>query len=871
MPGNYKIGVIIGATLASGYQRAVGTARSDLGTLGKSIKDLSSQRGLIERFEKDRAALGKARIEFSAAQKEVMRLKLALRKGTGDATAKDLEKAQAKAQRLNTTLEKTRERVTRTERAMESAGIEVGDYANQYTRLGRTLDTTRTKYEKLESRMAKKSAAGQRLSDMRGQMLGLAGAAYLGGRLIGNAADFGYEKAFLATVINAEDTEKAVDEAGRYALDYARKNLSTESEMIDINYALSSAGLDAQAAKVGSDIVAKVKTITRGSAGQVGEVVATVFNNLGESLEGNTKQRLTRIGELLTRTQFKFQIRDFGQLGESMKYASPVLKQFNIDLTQGVSLIGALNSAGLQGSQAGTALSATMRNMSKASRELGFELARNADGGIDVIETMKNLDAAVGGLGNLDQDTSDQLQQIFGEEGIRMVTLLGSKLEKLDAAQQDVAESSKGIIGGSYQRFLKTSRGQLTLFTNNIRILGTVLASTLLPAVNAVLRPVTGLMGWIGVMIERMPWLTSVIGGAVGALLAVKAAMIIGTAAVWAFYAALGANPLTWVVMGIGAAVGLIVYYWEPIVGFFEGIWKGIKNIFNAGVNFLVTVWKKSPLGLLFSAGNKLAGFVGGLFSGDEKPDEAPESKPKKKRSVGRTVAAAALGVSMAVAPAAAAPVSDHAAVQTNRAIIQPMEVPVQIPEARGTDRIQPVVNPVQVPQAEGIARIRPQMDAVRVPEATGTARIHQVVTPVQIPEAEGSVRVHPEVGPVQVPEVTSAARIQPIVGPVQIPAIRVPEARGTARIEPVVTPVVIPEAEATARINPEMAARVNAMAPTVAASSSVNHYTANFTINAAPGMNEEKIASLMDERLQRFVDDREAAAAARQRGALYD
>ncbi len=651
MPGNYKVGVVIGATLASGYKRAVGSARSELDTLGKSIKDLSSQRGLIEQFEKDRAVLEKARIDFAAAQKEVMGLKLALRKGTGDATAKDLEKAQAKAQRLNTTLEKTRERVTRTERAMESAGIEVGDYANHYTRLGRTLDETRAKYDKLESRMAKKSAAGQRLSDMRGQMLGLAGAAYLGGRLVGNAADFGYEKAFLATVINAEDTEKAVDEAGRYALDYARKNLSTETEMLDINYALNSAGLDASAAQIGSDIVAKVKTVTRGSASQVGEVVATVFNNLGESLEGSTEERLTRIGELLTRTQFKFQIRDFGQLGESMKYASPVLKQFNIDLTQGVSLIGALNSAGLQGSQAGTALSATMRNMSKASREFGFELARNAEGGIDVIKTLKNLDSAVGGLGSLDQDTSDQLQQIFGEEGIRMVTLLGSELEKLDAAQQDVADSSKGIIGKSYQRFLNTSRGQLTLFTNNIRILGTMLATTLLPAVNAVLRPVTGLMGLIGVMIERMPWLTVALGGAVGALLAVKAAMIIGTAAVWAFNAALLANPIVWVVAGIGAAVALIVYYWEPIVGFFTDIWENIKTIFQSGTNFLTAVWQYSPIGMLFQAGKNLAGFVG-KFTGSK---DEPEPAPKKKRSLGRTVATAALGASLVAAPAAAA------------------------------------------------------------------------------------------------------------------------------------------------------------------------------------------------------------------------
>ena len=91
--------------------------------------------------------------------------------------------------------------------------------------------------------------------------------------------------------------------------------------MIEIQYALNSAELGAELSRVGAGIVAQLATVTSGAPALVGEVVATTFKNLGDSLEGSTEQRLERIGEILAKTQFKFQIRDFGQLGESMSSA----------------------------------------------------------------------------------------------------------------------------------------------------------------------------------------------------------------------------------------------------------------------------------------------------------------------------------------------------------------------------------------------------------------------------------------------------------------------------------------------------------------------------------------------------------------------
>lgn len=68
--------------------------------------------------------------------------------------------------------------------------------------------------------------------------------------------------------------------------------------------------------------------------------------------------------------------------------------------------------------------------------------------------------------------------------------------------------------------------------------------------------------------------LAKLFGG--GLVTALRAA----TLASWGFITSLLANPLTWIAIAI-AAVALVVYkYWQPISGFFVGLWRGLKEGF---------------------------------------------------------------------------------------------------------------------------------------------------------------------------------------------------------------------------------------------------------------------------------------------------
>ena len=566
------LSIVVGAALGKSYFSTFKNAEQKVGKLGDALKKTGAQQAMLTRFGKLKKSVADTDKEMQSAQDKVAVLAKEIK--ATDKPSKTLinnfNRAKKSASRLKDAHRKQAETLHKLRGELRSAGIDTRKMVGEQKKLGRAYDETRRKMERLSRAQKAKSLAADKLGGMRGKALGFVGAAYGASRLAGLAMDREEQATYLKTVINARDGNKnaAIGRALQHARQFSRGSLASDGEVLQIEYALNSAGLSEDVSRAGSELVHKLAKITKGSSEQVGEIVGVTFNNMGNSMVGSAQEKMTQIGNILAKTQFKYQIRDFGQLGESMKYAAATASSAKIPLAQTAAIIGQLNSAGLQGSMAGTAFAGVMRNMTKASEELGFEIVRDKDGMLDVGATLEGLADAVDGM-EIDQK-SDIFQKLFGDEGKRAIVPLLEKLPELKSGIKELQKVANGdLVADTYKDFLKTSRGQWTTFKQNIIQVGGVFAGTLLPVLNTVLSPLANLMGWVASGIEAFPVIGWAIGGVAAGFAIYATGLAVATAAQWAFNAALLANPVGLAIATFIVGATLIYTAWEPVTKWF--------------------------------------------------------------------------------------------------------------------------------------------------------------------------------------------------------------------------------------------------------------------------------------------------------------
>lgn len=593
-----------------------------------------------------------------------------------------LSALQARIQRLSTAYRDARARTEGLSAAFEASAVAAGKPTAETRRLAREWDKARLKEEALLVGLREHSA---RAVELRGRIMGVSGAvrdqrqeerrlvaslervnavmarnaklqerregilrarsdarmgmvdAYLMGRVaLGplQAATEAESARFRLSTVTV-GPEKYRDEAVRKAWEVgkamAKSGLTGLTEGMDIQYALESAGLEAALSRAAAPVVAGVAKLTRGAPEEVGEVLATVYNNLSKNFAGSAEQRFARVGDLLTKVQFKYQIRDFGQLGESMKYAAAGINQYKVDAEQSFGVIGALNTYGLQGSMAGTAFSAMVRGLVKGTKDYRPQIVRAKDGTMDLVRTLELLKQDMRFM------TQDQkarfLTDLEGDEGTRGIVPLLENLDTLKKDLADVREGSKGLVSKEMERWSKTAEARFARMRGAVSVGAEALGVALLPFAETGASALTVLADKIVALSEKYPLATKVIADFAVGMIGAKAAWSVGkyafsfpadfivgimkgkkaldafalTAsgqkllgglkllgstiwtrvipAVWGFTVALLTNPLTWVVAGIvatGVALALLAVYWDDV-----------KAAFKAGIDWVAKAWDR--------------------------------------------------------------------------------------------------------------------------------------------------------------------------------------------------------------------------------------------------------------------------------------
>lgn len=500
-------------------------------------------------------------------------------------------------------------------RKLEREQKMLGTSIQTFGKLGANVDGMRARYAALTDQIGKARREQERMkaaSDMQASgrgMMANAGVA-IGATVAAASTAFvpviqaaAFEKAMLGV---AKQVEGARDESGKLTATYYQMGEAIQRLGREIPMATNEiADMVTAGARMG---VAKDELLgfTRTAA-----MMASAF----ELPAGELADQMGKIANL-----FKIPIPRIGELADSINYlddstqsTAPGIIDF-LTRTGGVAsavkitgqemaaLGSTLLALGERSETASTATNAMFQKFAAADKgtkkfkeamaEIGLSTAAvqkgmqvDAQGTVLKIMDAVNKMPAEKRLGVLVDlvglEHSDTLAKLAGnvEEYRRQIDLAGS-------------QQAKGSMGREFSAMLATTNAQWAITKNVVTEVGVKIGSVLLPAVNSALITFGGATTAVADFVREHQGLIGNVAAAAagigGAILAMKGfAFAIGAVQV-AAGALMAANPIGLIALGVAGAAAVIYKNWEPISGFFTGLFDGIKTTVGKSIDWII-------------------------------------------------------------------------------------------------------------------------------------------------------------------------------------------------------------------------------------------------------------------------------------------
>ncbi|ENY6534074.1 phage tail tape measure protein [Escherichia coli] len=615
--------------------RPAENARRLMGQFGDSIQRTQGAIKNLERqahsFERARDAVSKADAGIVKARRQLNALNQLQRTGTVLS-----EKQQKLMQQLSTRLERLNESRTREIQKMRELGGELKRHGISLTGSDNTIQQAIRRTEQYNNQLERERQALARVTRARerysraqetagklktGGALAIGAAAaggYAAGRFLQPAIGFGKEMSRVQALTRIDKNSPQFKALREQALKLGSETQFTASDAASGQSFLAMAGFTPQAIQAalpGVLNMALAGGVELGETADIGSNILTQFNL--------TADQMDRVGDTLT-AAFTRTNTDLRALGETMKYTGPVAAKLGISLEEAAAMAGMLANNGLRGSDAGTAMRASLSRLASppkaaadALKELGVSVA-DARGKMRPMEdVLLDLYKATQKYGQVDQVSF--FKDIAGEEAFvglqTLVAAAGSgELQKLTRELQGAR--------GEADRVAKVMADNLDGDLKNLDSAWEGLRIRISDLVDGPLRSVTQ---WLTRVLEKItslaqahPVLTRQLLIAGGALLAMTAtigslSLVIGVLygklatlrlgfdiltrsmnvvrvlpALWGMVTgsvsllggAFGAlfSPVGLIVAALAGAAVLIWKYWDPIRAFFAGVFSGIME-----------------------------------------------------------------------------------------------------------------------------------------------------------------------------------------------------------------------------------------------------------------------------------------------------
>ena len=636
----FKLSLQIGATISQQFGQAIKSSQAQLGQLGSSLDKLKRQQALANKVQLAEANVGKARVAYNAASKELLQLRKAIikTKKPSKQLQQQFAAAKQKVERLSKALAGQRSQLQRHRQALQRDGMSSSDLAHSQLRLGDSIERLTQKYGRLSRAMQRQQAIKLRRSQLRGQLFD---AVALGTTVVAPmkvAVHFEQAIAKLGAITRA--SELSVKQLEKTASQLGETTQFTASEAASAMTYLGMAGFKTNQIIAATPGMLNLAQAAGSDLAQTADIASNILS--GFSLKA---KEMGRVGDVLAAT-FTTSNTTLQMLGDTLKYAAPVASSTGASIEELAAMTGLLGNVGIQGGKAGTVLRAAFLRLSAPPKEAADALA---DLGVEVTDLEGNLRPVPSLLKELGEATeylgtaekASAIKHIFGEKAAAgMIELL--KQARSGALDRYITQlqQAQGTATKMALQMNKTSYGALKRLGSALESVAISLGSVLLPTVAQGAELFAGFASSVSKAAQEHPLLTKVVVGATAGLIGLKVVAIAGayaltflqggvalvvtafeslgaglalarlglvrmnvlsvmsaagmkamTVAQWALNVAMRANPIGLIVTSLAALAGgaiLLAKRWQPLGDGFNTVWEKIKSVATSGIDWVL-------------------------------------------------------------------------------------------------------------------------------------------------------------------------------------------------------------------------------------------------------------------------------------------
>ena len=415
--------------------------------------------------------------------------------------------------------------------------------------------------------------------------------------------------------LGVKDLEAVEDAARSFSDQWAG---TTKADFISAAYDIKSgiASLSDEGIAQFTELAGLTAKATKSSVGEMTSLFATgygIYKGYYDDLSDLEFGEMFSAGIARSVQQFKT---DGSQMAGAIQTLGASATTANVPLEEQLSILGMLQAT-MGGSEAGTKYKAFLQSAAKAGDALGLSFV---DANNQLLSMPEILDALRGKFGDtMDAAEKMELQKAFGtSEAVALIDLLYDKTDDLQGNILDMYDalgSGASVATGMANAINETEPERYERLNQRIQNVKESIGNMLLPTVNdlmgvgeailsktaswieqnqelvkVIMLTVLGLGGFLtvgGAVITVVGGVGLVITKAVTAFKILKAGFGIAKAAmgplissVWSFTAALLANPVTWVVIGIVALIAAIVLLYNKCE-WFRNLVNNILSFFR--------------------------------------------------------------------------------------------------------------------------------------------------------------------------------------------------------------------------------------------------------------------------------------------------